>query len=75
MQLILVFLQEPKREGVVTILPLMLFSFLMGVFCFTGPEFVTSIAPPFRIKVEDTIFFGLLALFTACLLLPRTVAK
>lgn len=67
--------EEPQREGLITILPLMLFSFLMGVFCYTGPEFVTSIAPPFKIKVEDTVFFGLLALFTACLLLPRTVAK
>lgn len=67
--------EEAQRQGIVTILPLMLFSFLMGVFCYTGPEFVTNVAPPFRIKVEDTVFFGLLALFTACLLLPRTIAK
>ncbi|CAG2236691.1 GAA1 [Mytilus edulis] len=67
--------EEASREGVSTVLPLILFSFLMGVFCFTGPEFVTTMSPSFRIGVEDTVFFGLLALFSACLLLPRTVAK
>jgi hypothetical protein len=69
------FLQEDKPEGVITILPLMLSSVIMALLCYTGPELLSNMAVPFKMNIEDGIFFGFLALFTASLLFPRMVAR
>ncbi|XP_060080129.1 glycosylphosphatidylinositol anchor attachment 1 protein-like [Ylistrum balloti] len=65
---------EPPT-GLLSILPLILISMLMGVLSYTGPEFITSVAPPIRMKIDDVIAFGLMALFTASLLFPRMVGR
>ncbi|XP_021340708.1 glycosylphosphatidylinositol anchor attachment 1 protein-like [Mizuhopecten yessoensis] len=61
--------------GLLSILPLILISVLMGLLSYTGPEFITSVAPPIRMKIDDVITFGLMALFTASLLFPRMVGR
>ncbi|XP_060564465.1 glycosylphosphatidylinositol anchor attachment 1 protein-like [Ruditapes philippinarum] len=66
---------EDKPEGVITILPLMLSSVIMALLCYTGPELLSNMAVPFKMNIEDGIFFGFLALFTASLLFPRMVAR
>lgn len=48
---------------------------MMGVFSYTGPDFITMSAPPFRIKMEDNISFGLMALYTASLMVPRLISR
>ncbi|XP_033754624.1 glycosylphosphatidylinositol anchor attachment 1 protein-like [Pecten maximus] len=65
---------EPPT-GLLSILPLILISMLMGVLSYTGPEFITSVAPPIRMKIDDVITFGLMALFTASLLFPRMIGR
>ncbi|KAK3085911.1 hypothetical protein FSP39_010424 [Pinctada imbricata] len=61
--------------GVMSILPVILISLMMGVFSYVGPGIITGMAPPFRIKMEDTLFFGQLALYTASLLVPRMISR
>lgn len=65
---------EPPT-GLLSILPLILISLLMGILSYTGPEFITSVAPPIRMKIDDVITFGLMALFTASLLFPRMIGR
>lgn len=56
-------------------MPVILISLMMGVFSYTGPDFITMSAPPFRIKMEDNISFGLMALYTASLMVPRLISR
>lgn len=56
-------------------MPVILISVMMGVFSYTGPDFITMSAPPFRIKMEDNISFGLMALYTASLMVPRLISR
>jgi len=62
-------------KGVLTILPIMLSSVIMALLCYTGPELLASMAVPFKMNIEDGIFFGFLALLTASLMFPRMVAR
>ncbi|XP_053401359.1 glycosylphosphatidylinositol anchor attachment 1 protein-like [Mercenaria mercenaria] len=66
---------EDRPVGVTTILPLLLSSFIMALLCYTGPDILSNMAVPFKMNIEDGIFFGFLALFTASMLFPRMVAR
>lgn len=67
--------EEAAAEGLISIMPVILISVMMGVFSYTGPDFITMSAPPFRIKMEDNISFGLMALYTASLMVPRLISR
>ncbi|WAR12524.1 GPAA1-like protein, partial [Mya arenaria] len=66
---------EEKVTGVLSILPLVLSSTIMAVLSYTGPDVLASMAVPFKMNIEDGIFYGFLALFTASLFFPRMVAR
>lgn len=71
-------LQEDESKppkGVLTILPIILSSIIMSLLCYTGPELLASMAVPFKMNIEDGIFYGFLALLTASLLFPRMVGR
>ncbi|XP_048779631.1 glycosylphosphatidylinositol anchor attachment 1 protein-like [Ostrea edulis] len=67
--------EEASSEGLISIMPVILISVMMGVFSYTGPDLITMSAPPFRIKMEDNISFGLMALYTASLMVPRLISR
>ncbi|XP_052818191.1 glycosylphosphatidylinositol anchor attachment 1 protein-like [Mya arenaria] len=69
------FESEEKVTGVLSILPLVLSSTIMAVLSYTGPDVLASMAVPFKMNIEDGIFYGFLALFTASLFFPRMVAR
>ncbi|KAL4235222.1 Glycosylphosphatidylinositol anchor attachment 1 protein [Mactra antiquata] len=69
------FDMEDKPQGVLTILPLLLSSCIMAILCYTGPDILAGMAVPFKMNIEDGLFYGFLALFTASLLFPRMVAR
>lgn len=66
---------EDRPLGVMTILPIILSSVIMALLCYTGPDILSSMSVPFKMNIEDGIFFGFLALFTASMLFPRMVAR
>ncbi|XP_061197375.1 glycosylphosphatidylinositol anchor attachment 1 protein-like [Saccostrea echinata] len=67
--------EEAASEGLISIMPVILISVMMGMFSYTGPDLITMSAPPFRIKMEDNISFGLMALYTASLMVPRLISR
>ncbi|XP_052231014.1 glycosylphosphatidylinositol anchor attachment 1 protein-like [Dreissena polymorpha] len=66
---------DDRPSGVLSILPLVLSSVIMSVLCYTGPELLSSVAVPFKMNVEDGIFYGFIALFTASLMFPKMIAR
>ncbi|KAK3581097.1 hypothetical protein CHS0354_033886 [Potamilus streckersoni] len=62
-------------SGILSTVPLLFSSTLMGLLCSMGPDLLASMSGSFRMNIEDGIFYGFLALFTASLIFPRMVRR
>jgi len=69
------FQDEDRPTGFMTIMPLLFSSVIMAILSYSGPEVLASFAVPFKMNIEDGVFFGFLALFTAALMFPKMVAR
>ncbi|KAL3859873.1 hypothetical protein ACJMK2_010062 [Sinanodonta woodiana] len=62
-------------SGILSTVPLLFSSTLMGLLCSMGPHLLASMSGSFRMHIEDGIFYGFLALFTASLIFPKMVGR
>ena len=67
--------QEDRPTGIMSVLPILFSSVLMALLCYTAPEILADMSGSMKMNIEDGIFYGVLALFTASLLFPRMVAR
>ncbi|ESO90988.1 hypothetical protein LOTGIDRAFT_191474 [Lottia gigantea] len=62
-------------SGIVSIIPVIAISMLMASLAYTGPKLLTNVSHPFRLRPEDSLMFGLLALFCASVAFPKMFNK
>ena len=72
---LLFILQDEKPTGFLTVVPILFSSVLMALLCYTGPDLLADLAVTMKMHVEEGVFYGFLALFTASLLFPKMVAR
>lgn len=63
------------NKGVMSVMPVLLISVLLGWLAYQGPELLTRIMPRFRIHTEDMILYSMLAIYTAALLYPKLMIR
>ncbi|KAH9499744.1 Glycosylphosphatidylinositol anchor attachment 1 protein [Bulinus truncatus] len=71
------FIEEESvsGKGLISIVPVLLVTMLLGWMASQGPELLTHIMPRFRIQTEDMILFSLLAIFMSALSYPKLMKK
>ncbi|XP_067652625.1 glycosylphosphatidylinositol anchor attachment 1 protein-like [Haliotis asinina] len=65
----------PQQVGLRSLLPVASICMLLGFLAYSGPNVMAQFSTPFRLRVQDSLLFGLLALFCASLLYPRMIKK
>ncbi|XP_046574937.1 LOW QUALITY PROTEIN: glycosylphosphatidylinositol anchor attachment 1 protein-like [Haliotis rubra] len=65
----------PQQVGLRSLLPVASICMLLGFLAYSGPNVMSQFSTPFRLRVQDSLMFGLLALFCASLLYPRMIKK
>ncbi|PVD20704.1 hypothetical protein C0Q70_18863 [Pomacea canaliculata] len=64
-----------KMTGLLTVTPMILVSFLLGLMAYTAPYILTRFTPSMKMKPDDTILFGILAVFSAALSYPYLMSR
>ena len=67
--------QDERPKGLISVIPILFSSVLMALLCYSGPDLLADMAVTMKMHVEEGIFYGVLALFTASLLFPKMVAR
>ncbi|XP_071116541.1 glycosylphosphatidylinositol anchor attachment 1 protein-like [Haliotis cracherodii] len=67
--------EMPQQVGLRSLLPVVFICMLLGFLAYSGPNLMAQFSTPFRLRVQDSLLFGLLALFCASLLYPRMIKK
>uniref|UniRef100_A0A0B7B3S5 Uncharacterized protein n=1 Tax=Arion vulgaris TaxID=1028688 RepID=A0A0B7B3S5_9EUPU len=67
--------ESSANTGILSIMPVILISLLMGWMAHRGPELLTRIMPRFRIQTEDMIIYSMFAIFTAALAYPKLMTR
>ncbi|KAL8596826.1 hypothetical protein ACOMHN_027155 [Nucella lapillus] len=62
---------EPMAStGLLSVLPMLLMAYLLGLMAYTAPYVLTQSTPAIRMKAADAILYGILAIFSAGLAYP-----
>ncbi|KAK7114135.1 glycosylphosphatidylinositol anchor attachment 1 protein-like isoform X2 [Littorina saxatilis] len=62
---------EPiAMTGVLSVMPVVLMSYLLGLMAYTAPYVLTNFTPGLKMKTADVILYGILAVFSAGLAYP-----
>lgn len=66
---------DSSSTGIISVFPVILTASLLGILAYLGPEFMSGSAKHFRMRMEDIITYGLMALFTASLMFPSMISR
>ncbi|GFO42974.1 glycosylphosphatidylinositol anchor attachment 1 protein [Plakobranchus ocellatus] len=66
---------NPANQGLLSITPVILVSWLLAWMAHQGPELLMRIMPKFRIHTEDMVIYSMLAIFTAALMYPKLMTR
>ncbi|XP_029633709.1 glycosylphosphatidylinositol anchor attachment 1 protein isoform X2 [Octopus sinensis] len=67
--------QEDKSRDLLSIIPMIILSFLVGLMTYYLPDVFNSHARHLKIPTDEAITYGLMALFSAWLFFPRFISK
>ncbi|GAB1606510.1 glycosylphosphatidylinositol anchor attachment 1 protein-like [Argonauta hians] len=67
--------EEEKSRDLLSIVPMIILSFLVGLMTYYLPNVFNSHARHLKIPTDEAITYGLLALFSAWLFFPRFISK
>ena len=62
--------QPASTTGLVSVVPVVLMAYLLGLMAYSTPYLLTQFTPGLKMKAADTILYGILAVFTAGLAYP-----
>ncbi|CAI9720428.1 glycosylphosphatidylinositol anchor attachment 1 protein-like [Octopus vulgaris] len=67
--------EEDKSRDLLSIIPMIILSFLVGLMTYYLPDVFNSHARHLKIPTDEAITYGLMALFSAWLFFPRFISK
>ena len=62
--------QPAKTTGLLSVVPVVLMAYLLGLMAYTAPYILTHFTPGMKMRAADTILYGILAVFSAGLAYP-----